>query len=235
MRSRVSLLLVHGAHHGAWCWDLVLDRLSHYDVHACAVDLPFDDYDSDVVTVRSAVRDLRADGPVVVVAHSYGGIVVADAAHAASRLVFVAARLPKPGESQSALNWTLPALQSATTVDTQGWARVSPAARDCFYSDCPQDLATAAMSRLRPMRSTVPVEPLDAPAWTSVPTAYVVCRRDKAVRVERQRERAALVDEAHELDCGHSPFFTTPDELTALLVDQAGKADRYPAQRRVGP
>ena len=71
------------------------------------------------------------------------------------------------------------------------------------------------------MRSGVPVEPLADPAWTSTPSAYVVCRRDRVVRVDRQRERAAHVDEHHELDCGHSPFLAVPDELAALLAEQA--------------
>ncbi|WP_327365828.1 alpha/beta fold hydrolase [Streptomyces sp. NBC_01217] len=223
MTSRVSLLLVHGAHHGAWCWEPVLARLSEHGIPAQAVDLPLDGYSSDVATVRSAVQELRADGPVAVVAHSYAGIVVAAAAHAASRLIFVAARLPLPGESQAALHWNLPGLREATSVDGDGWAHLGPAARDFFYSDCPSHAADLATSRLRPMRSVVPTDPLEMPAWTTVPTAYIVCRRDKVVRVDRQRERAALVDDAYELDCGHSPFFALPDELTGLLMVQAAK------------
>lgn len=236
MPARVNLLLVPGAYHGAWCWTPVLERLGRRpDVRARALDLPFDGYRSDVAAVRAAVRELAADGPVVVVAHSYSGIVIADAAHAATRLVFVAARLPLPGESQTRLtpDWNLPALHRATVVDETGWARMDPAAaRDCLYHDCPDDLVTPALRQLRPMHSTVPGEPLDAPAWTTVPSTYVVCRRDRVVRPERQRERAALVDEAYELDCGHSPFFATPGELAALLEKQLAKAVPAPARPR---
>ncbi|MGW1530256.1 alpha/beta fold hydrolase [Streptomyces sp. NPDC002159] len=223
MTSRVSLLLVHGAHHGAWCWDPIVERLSQFGVRAHAIDLPFESYASDVTVVRSAVRDLSVDGPVVVVAHSYGGIVVADAAHAASRLVFVTARMPLPGESQAALHWNLPGLREATIKDADGWARVGQAVRDVFYADCSDDEADSAMARLRPMRSAVPLEPLEKPAWMAVPTAYVVCRQDRVIRLERQRERAALVDDTYELDCGHSPFFALPDELTGVLMDQVAK------------
>lgn len=221
--SPATVLLVHGAHHGAWCWRRVVDGLSAHGVRAEALDLPLTAYADDVAAVRSAVRRLRDRGPLVVVAHSYSGVVVAEAAHGASRLVFVAARLPLPGESQTELSphWHGDGMRGAVTAGADGWVHPTPAARAAFYPDCPDDVAAAASTRLRPMRSGVPAESLADPAWTSTPSAYVVCRRDRVVRVDRQRERAARVDEHHELDCGHSPFLAVPDELAALLADQA--------------
>ncbi|GAA1232112.1 alpha/beta hydrolase [Prauserella halophila] len=219
------VLLVHGAHHGAWCWRRVVDGLASRGVRGEALELPLTTYDDDVAAVRADVERLRRDGPLVVVAHSYSGIVVADAAHAASRLVFVAARLPLPGESQTALSqsWHGDGMREALVRDDDGWVHPTPAARDAFYPDCPDEVATDAVSRLRPMKSAVPAEPLEDPAWTRAPTAYIVCRRDRVVRVDRQRERASHVGEHHELDSGHSPFLAVPDELAALLAGQAQK------------
>ena len=225
-----TVLLVHGAYHGAWCWDPVRARLTELGVPSLAPELPLTGYAADVAAVRAAA-ERAGRGPLVVVAHSYSGIVVADAAHRADRLVFVAARMPLPGESQTELSprWHVPGLGDSTAVDEAGWARVGPAAREVFYADCPPGLADEAMSRLRPMRSAVPARPLDEPAWLTAPTAYVVCRRDRVVRVDRQRERAALVDEHHELDCGHSPFLAVPGDLARLLAEQARKAASAPA------
>lgn len=50
----------------------------------------------------------------------------------------------------------------------------------------------ASHDHLRPMTSAVPDRPVDDPAWVSVPSSYVVCADDRAVRPESQRERAAL-------------------------------------------
>lgn len=217
-----AVLLVHGAHHGASCWRRVSDGLASRGVRGEALELPLTSYADDVAAVRSAVDRLRRNGPLVVVAHSYSGVVVADAAHGASRLVFVAARLPLPGESQTALSpsWHGEGMREAVTVGDDGWVHPTPAARDAFYHDCPDEVATDAVSRLRPMRSAVPAEPLAEPAWITTPTAYVVCRRDRMVRVDRQRERAARAGEQYELNCGHSPFLAVPDELATLLTTQ---------------
>ena len=85
-----TLVLVHGAWHGSWCWELLVEELAGDDLRVRAVDLPsagpaLGDLDDDIATVRAAID--AADGPVVVVAHSYGGVpasgAVAGAADAA--------------------------------------------------------------------------------------------------------------------------------------------------------
>ncbi len=70
------------------------------------------------------------------------------------------------------------------------------------------------------MRSEVPSEPIADPAWTSVPSSYVVCGDDRAVLPEAQRERAALVGRAVELDSDHSPFLSRVPELAGVIADQ---------------
>lgn len=220
-----SVLLVHGAYHGGWCWDAVQRGLAEREIRSRAPDLPLTGFGNDVDALRSVVVDLRRSGPVTLVAHSYAGIVAAAAGHQADRLIFVAARLPLPCESQAALTprWNVhPGLHAATTTDPDGWSRVEAAAQRVFYPDCAPDVAAAAMARLRPMRSAVPADPVDPPAWTHLPSAYVVCARDAVVRVDRQRERAALADHHYELDSGHSPFLSVPEALTRILAEQAG-------------
>jgi pimeloyl-ACP methyl ester carboxylesterase len=73
-----QIVLVHGAWHGAWCWDGVLAELHDRQVDAFAVELPFTGFEDDVDAVRSAIGS--AGEPVVVCAHSYGGAVVSQAA-----------------------------------------------------------------------------------------------------------------------------------------------------------
>jgi hypothetical protein len=71
------------------------------------------------------------------------------------------------------------------------------------------------------MWSRVPQEPITAPAWTRLPSTYVVCTGDRTVRVDAQRACAAQADESIELDCDHSPFFSAPDALAEVLAAQA--------------
>jgi pimeloyl-ACP methyl ester carboxylesterase len=216
------LLLVHGANHDGWCWAPVLERLDRAGVRATALDLPLTSFADDTDAVREAVRTVGAD-PVVLVAHSYGGLPVAAGGHAASRLVFVAARMPAPAESPAALTprWGHPAFRAAWAVRDDGAVTLTPAAADVLYSGSPRNVAALAAARWRPMWSRVPQEPITDPAWTRLPSTYVVCTGDRTVRVDAQRACAAQADESIELDCDHSPFFSAPDALAEVLAAQA--------------
>lgn len=219
-------LLVPGAHMGAWCWLPVLERLDRAGVPAEAIDLPFSGFADDVAAVDDRIASMAASGPVVAVAHSYSGMVVAAAGASAARLVIVAGRLPRRGESQAELTpaWNHPALRDAMVSGPDGLVRLVAGGRAALFSGSPANLADFAMAHARPMRSRVPEEPIPDPAWYRVPSLYVVCTADRAVRVEAQRERAALVGEFVELDCDHSPFFSAPDQLAEVIATQVRRA-----------
>ena len=220
-----TVLFVHGAHLAGWCWLLVMDELARAGIDSVAIDLPFTGYDDDVDTVRSAIESARTRGAVQVVCHSYAGLPVAAAGHGAAQLLFVAGRLPLPGESPSAVTpqWRFTDFAACMQLGEDGMVRLSPEADAYFFNRTAAPLAKLAMSRLRPMRSAVPDEPLADPAWTSVPTSYVVCGDDRALPPDGQRERAALVDASIELDADHSPFFSAPGPLARFIAEQHRK------------
>ncbi|MGH9288382.1 MAG: alpha/beta hydrolase [Acidimicrobiales bacterium] len=218
-----TVLFVHGAHLAGWCWLLVMDQLARLGIESHAVDLPLTGYADDVESVRAAVDTARSRwGAVHVVCHSYAGLPVAEAGHAAAHLTFVAGRLPLAGESQAAETprWQFPEFQACMRPGDDGVVRLSPAARRFFFHRTPIALADYAMCRLRPMSSTVPSAPFADPAWTSVPSSYVVCADDRAVRPEAQRERAAIVGTSVELDTDHSPFFSGAPALADFIADR---------------
>jgi hypothetical protein len=217
-----TVLFVHGAHLGGWCWLPVMDRLASRGIGSEAIDLPFTGFDDDVRSVRAAVDAARTRGAVHVVSHSYAGLPVSAGGHQAVHLTFVASRLPLPDESPAAHSpeWVSPAFQRCMTTDAEGVTTVSADVRPCFFHRCPQPLADFAMDRLRPMRSAVPEEPVGDPAWRRVASSYVVCADDRAVRPVAQRERAARVGAAIELDTDHSPFFSNPESLAEFIAVQ---------------
>lgn len=224
VRPRASgVLFVHGAHHAGWCWLLAMDHLGALGIDSWAIDLPLTAYADDVECVRAAVETARARWDAVhLVCHSYAGLPVAAAGHGAAHLTFVAARLPLPGESPAALTptWGRPEFHACMERGDDGAVRLRPRAGDLLFHRTSAPLADLAMSRLRPMASAVPHEPVADPAWTSVPSSYVVCGDDRAVRPEVQRERAALVPASVELDTDHSPFFSSVAPLTGFIADQ---------------
>jgi pimeloyl-ACP methyl ester carboxylesterase len=116
------LVLVHGAWHGAWCWDAVVRELSDRGVPAAAVELPLTAFRDDVATVRQAIEE--AGEEVVVCAHSYGGMVVSTAAqglHSVRHLVFLAAFQTAEGEDMATLLMREPsALTTALAIGPEG-------------------------------------------------------------------------------------------------------------------
>ena len=217
-----TVLFVHGAHLGGWCWLPVMERLAARGIRGEAIDLPFTGYDDDVRCVRAAVEAARAHGAVHVVSHSYAGLPVCAGGHLAAHLTFVASRMPLPGESPAAHSpdWVFEGFQRCMSTDDEGVTTVSKDVRSYFFHRSPASLADFAMDRLRPMRSAVPENPVADPAWWRVPSSYVVCADDRAVRPAAQRDRAARVGASIELDTDHSPFFSNPASLAEFIAAQ---------------
>jgi pimeloyl-ACP methyl ester carboxylesterase len=99
-RMPANVVLVHGADADGSSWSKVIPILQYAGHYVVAVQLPLTSIVDDAVTVRRAIDNL--DAPVVVVGHSFGGVVISQAAHNApnvSALVYVVAFAPDTGES----------------------------------------------------------------------------------------------------------------------------------------
>jgi pimeloyl-ACP methyl ester carboxylesterase len=222
--TETEIVLVHGKFHGAWCWDPIRAALeAQYAV--ATPELPFTSLADDVAVVRTAVESAsRRARRVVLVGHSYAGVVISLAGHAASHLVFLAALAPLEGrtnadESEAAATPT----RSGTITESNGLHSLNgPGVRDAFYHLCTDEQFAEATVRLRACSAAVEDEAVEHPAWRSVASTYVVCTEDHAVAPAYQRARAALMSRSYELRADHSPFFSAPDDLTRTLLEIAG-------------
>jgi pimeloyl-ACP methyl ester carboxylesterase len=214
----VDVVLIHGAWHGAWCWKTVVDELDRLGISSVAPDLPLTGLADDAATARAAID---AAGPgAIVVGHSYGGIVISEAAAGADsvgRLVYLAAFMTTPDEDElSILNAHGSPIGSALVVGAHG-TEVDPArAPALFYGDCDAPAAAAAVAQLRPMRGGGRLT--GEPAWRTISSTYVVCTADAVLPVAAQREMARRADAVVEWPTDHSPFLTRPADLAALLA-----------------
>ena len=225
----MDVVLIHGAYHGAWCWNLVTPELEALGHHVLAVDMPIDDPSAGAAAYAEAV--VRADartGPRVVVAHSMGGLVAPLVAERrpVARMVFLAAFLPKPGVSANEQRAAEP-LDPPTPPSSAEWTdlgndvwRVGPTtASEMFFGDVPDDVRAWALARLRPQCYRIFSEPTPLLGWPDVPSDYIVCRHDRAINPAWGRQAAVqrLGVEPVEIDGGHSPMLTRPAELARLL------------------
>jgi pimeloyl-ACP methyl ester carboxylesterase len=221
--------LVHGALHGAWCWERLAPVLAAdpRTDRVIAVDLPghgtnrhlkptdeitLDDYVDHLVGLVEA-EDLH---DVVLVGHSLGGITITPASHRLEdrmrRLVGLTSIHPPAGRS------VLEVMFEDPRPEMQSPVRVP----DDFTTDFDAADAAWLADRLGPQPAlpmTAPVEHATAPA--SVPVTYILCGRDEALIPAVQAEQAArLGAEVARLDAGHSPFVTHVDELATIILDR---------------
>ena len=236
MNQPATVVLVHGAWHGAWCWQPVVDRLEAAGVPVVAIDLPGHGDDRRPLTdlhghgdaVRAALD--RIDGPVLLVGHSFGGAAITDAGtHPAVRhLVYVTAFCIDTHETVMANDLEGGAgtvLEQAIRFEADGTITVDPdVAVEAFYADCDPAHAADAVARLEPEHAAGFGQSPRVAAWRERPSTFVLCTDDRAVMPALQRNLAARCDDVVELDASHSPFESRPDELAALLVDLATRA-----------
>ena len=216
------VVLVHGAWHGAWCWDAVVKELSDRGVPAAAVELPLTGFRNDVAAVRRALEE--AGDEVVVCAHSYGGMVVSTAAQGVAgvrHLVFLTAFQTAEGEDMATLLMREPSPLTTAMVIGPGGVTVDPSRlHEVFYADSAPSVAAGLAARLRPMPLEDPGVMTGTPAWGEVPSTYVICARDNAIAPATQRFMAARAGQVVEWDSDHSPFLTRPAAIADLLMSR---------------
>lgn len=237
------VLLVHGAWHGAWCWEKVTPLLAAAGVGAKALDLPghggagkpgwgigLDDY------ARAVADAARAMGRAHLVGHSMGGIVIARAAEmapdAVSGLTFLAAFLPRDGDSLFRLGAEDGASGVPSVVRTDMLSGVSrPAAartRPVFYGDCTDADFAWAQARLQPqpLRPLVEGARVTEARFGAAPRNYIACTLDRAVSHAFQQRMLARLPcrEVVTLPTSHSPFLSAPRETAEAIARFAAAA-----------
>jgi pimeloyl-ACP methyl ester carboxylesterase len=212
-----TYVLIHGAGDVGWYWHLVERELRTRGHDVVVMDLPVDD-DAATLTdyadvVVEAIGDRRED--LVVVAQSYGGYVaplVCDRVPA-RLMVLVAAMIPAPGESADQM-WVNTRFDDAERPESDDSGTLA-----IFYHDVPGTLAEEALSMGRSQSETTSTEPFPLAAWPDVATAFILCRHDRLFPAAWLREvvRHRLGIEPDEIDSGHTPALSHPEELTGLL------------------
>jgi pimeloyl-ACP methyl ester carboxylesterase len=236
-----SILLVHGACHGAWCWNLLVPVLTSRGHRVKAIDLPGragngrPGWGPTLRSYSQAVADAAAamDGPVVAVGHSMGGQMISGAAEIApesfERLVMLSAFLPVSGDSIASLSAHNQdtALPSATAVSLiRGQLRIlADAAAPVFYGDCTAAMVAWATARLSPesVRPSMAKITLTDGRFGSVPRSYIRLAQDRAITPSFQDWMLSRqpCERTITLEASHSPFLSMPDELMRAIEEAA--------------
>ncbi len=212
-----SIMLIHGAWHGSWCWDFVEKGLINEGVETHSINLPFTGVEDDIASVSNAIDEI--DNQVILLGHSYGGIVISGAAEAkrnVDQLIYLSAILLKAGESMQ-----LDGSKIQIDVDENLISSVKKsAAIQAFYADVDPNLAEASIELLRPFPIVAGSKGIGE-AWREKHSTYIICREDEAIPPELQYDMAKKADRIIEWECGHSPFLSKPKLVIDFLLDLA--------------
>jgi pimeloyl-ACP methyl ester carboxylesterase len=235
-----EIVLVHGAFENAAIWQHVEQALQRDGYKTVAIDLPgrpsnpLAPQNTNLGVYRDAVlAGIPTDGPpVILVGHSFGGIVISAVAEAAPErvktLVYVAAYLPHDGDSLASMAKTDAGSKLGPHIHflpEKGIATVDYDARaELFANDGPPELKKA----LPDLVSDEPLPPLaEAVHLTSrfahVDKVYVHTELDQVLSPQAQ---AAMVETTKvrrefQLDTGHTPFFTNVEGLVQAIEQSA--------------
>ena len=162
-----------------------------------------------------------SDEPAVVVAHSYGGIVTAEAAagvDAVHHLLLISSYLPEVGQSLSSFGGEEPA--PFLEIDPEGGVFTvrGEALAETFLQDCDPEIQRRPLEKTAWQSLAVLEAPVQSAAWQHVPSTYLVCAQDRGTPADRQREFAARAASVVELDAGHHPFLSRPAAVRDLIL-----------------
>jgi pimeloyl-ACP methyl ester carboxylesterase len=225
----LTVVLVHGAFADSSSWNGVIERLLAKGTTVVAATNPLRGISHDSAYVASVLAQIP--GPVLAVAHSYGGAVLTNAATGAENvvgLVYVAAFAPDEGEllgevaagsKDSVLNSALVPHQYPTDSGPRAEFSIDPAkVREAFASDLSDEEVALIGVIQRPISELAFGEPNGAPAWRRLPSWAVVPTGDKAVGsdlVRAHAERAGA--QITEVEGSHVIMISQPDAVTQVI------------------
>jgi pimeloyl-ACP methyl ester carboxylesterase len=227
-----TVVLVHGAFADSSGWYSVITQLNKDGYRTIAANNPLRSVSGDAASVASVLKAIQGD--IVLVAHSYGGMVITQAASGqpnVKALVYVDGFVPAPGESAFPLSAKFPgsvvgdALWQVPLADGGVDAYLQPEKfHASFAADVPADLANLMAATQRPLTLAGGSEPVTAAAWQTIPTFSIWGSEDLIIPAALhawQAERAK-VQKAVEIKGGsHALMVSHPAEVAALIEEAA--------------
>ena len=227
-----TIVLVHGAFAESASWNGVVEQLQSQNLEVVAAANPLRSVSGDAAYLRDVIA--AVGGPVVLVGHSYGGIVITEAAagnDAVVALVYVGAFAPEHGESAFELSTMFPGSTLGDALSpqplTSGGAELVITREKFnhqFAADVPPAQAALMAATQRPVTQAALTEglPTDMPAWQQLPSWFVFGDQDLNIPVALQRfmaARAGAKGITEVTGASHAISVSAPDVVAETILD----------------
>jgi pimeloyl-ACP methyl ester carboxylesterase len=222
MSKKPSIVFCHGIWADGSCFNKVIPALQADGHEVIAAQYGLDTFAADVAAVKRTLG--RVSSPAVLVGHSYGGATITAAGmdDRVVGLVYIAAVAPDTGETvQGQLSkYPTDAFSNIAVADGRIWLLFPEGVR-CFAGDLPEQEQKVVWATHYPPAADLFEQKLDAIAWKSKPSWYIVAKADRAVHTDLQRFLAKRMGATTvEANSSHVPMLSQPD----LVIDVIRKA-----------
>lgn len=221
-----NVVLVHGSYADGSGWQGVYNILTKKGYNVTVVQNPLTSFADDVASVKRVLDKL--EGPVVLVGHSYGGVIITEAGNSpkVASLVYVAAFQPDAGENVLDLNgWAPPAPENGIIPpDSTGFSYYDKAKYHAgFCADLSKEQAAFMYASQGAMNVSGFVTRVTNPAWKTKPSWAIVATEDKSINPEIERKMYARSKAAvTEIKGSHVVFISQPKAVSAVIEAAAG-------------
>lgn len=220
--NATNIVLVHGAWADASGWNKQIPVLRDAGHKVIAVQLPLHSLSEDVETVKRAIAFIG--GPTILVGHSYGGMVITNAAYNnpnVTGLVYVAGWAPDEGESLSSFVDPSKYPKELFLVDSGGFMYINP---EIFRENFAQDVDPAEADLMaivqKPFHQSIFMEKSGPPAWKQLPTWYQISDADRMIPPDVERKFAERMNATTiSVNASHASYVSHPDEITQLILN----------------
>ena len=216
-----NVLLIHGAWADGSSWASVIPLLEAKGLNVVAVQLPLTSLAEDVSAVQRAIA--LEDGPLLLVAHSYGGVVMTEAGDdpRVAGLVYVAALAPMEGQSAFDLTnaYPTPILQEVR-LDAFGFLKITPRGiREAFAQDLSDAEQTVLTATQGPTAAGASLSaPVSTAAWRTKPSWFVIAANDRVIAPALQVEEARRMNATSiTLSASHVAMLSQPHAVASFL------------------
>jgi pimeloyl-ACP methyl ester carboxylesterase len=223
-----DVILVHGAWADGSSWSKVIPLLERRGLHVTAVQLPLTSVAEDVATLN---RTIELDpGPLLLVGHSYAGIVITEAGNdpKVSGLVYISAFAPDTGQSVSSLNALVPKTPVMSEISlSEGFLSLT---NEGILADFAQDLPDTEKSTLAvtqgPIAEVAFGTPATAPAWRTIPSWYMVASEDRVISPKLETMMAQTINaETTTVHSSHVIMLSRPEAVAEFIAHAAHGRD----------
>lgn len=220
-----NVVLVHGAFADGSSWSKVIPQLQAKGLNVIAVQNPLTSIEADVAATKRAIAQMN--GPVLLVGHSYGGMVISEAGKdpKVAGLLYVAALIPEEGQNVNDVNAARPltGVGPEFQVSADGFLSLSQKGINQFFA---QDVNPAERKLIfatqTPWAVAATQQKLFEPAWKTKPSWSIIASQDGMINPDLQRDKAKLIKaKTLELSTGHVPMVSQPASVAKFIISAA--------------